>query len=63
LRDGLQIGLHSRDGLRPWVSTIPQIEDKSRISYGIASETGRRRITSAQKFFDFSEQIHLSFSL
>jgi hypothetical protein len=59
----LEIGADSRDGLRPRIATVPQIEHKSRISDGISSETGGRRVTTAQKFFDFPEQIHVSFSL
>ena len=63
LRDGLQISADTFDGPRPRVTAITEIEDKAWIANDISSETGWGRVTTAQKFFDFPEQIHLSFSL
>jgi hypothetical protein len=63
LRGCLQIGEDARDRLRSRVSAVAKIEDKARISNDISTESGRSCVISAQEFFYFSEQIHLSFSL
>jgi hypothetical protein len=63
LRSCLQIGTHARDSLRPGIATVAEIEHKARISNDISSKAGRSCVISAQEFFYFSEQIHLSFSL
>ena len=43
----LQIGADPRDGPRPRIAAVPQIEDKSRISNSFSSETGRSRVILA----------------
>jgi hypothetical protein len=59
----LEIGEHALDRARPGVAAVPQIEHKPRISNGISSKTGGRRVIPAKESFHFSEQIHLSLSL
>jgi hypothetical protein len=63
LRRRLEIGANARDSLRPWIAAVAEIEHKARISNDISSKAGRSCVISAQEFFYFSEQIHLSFSL
>ena len=56
----LKISPYTFDCSGPWVAALPQIEYKSRISHNISAKSGRSRFTTAQKFFYFSEQMHLS---
>src|SRR5438270_7698448 len=63
LRCRLQVSANPRDCRGPWVAAISQIEHKSRISNDISSKSGWGCVITAQEFFHFSEQIHLSFSL
>jgi hypothetical protein len=58
-----KIGADTLDGSRPRVAAVAQIEDESRIAKRFAPEPGGSRVITAQEFFHFSEQIHLSFSL
>jgi hypothetical protein len=63
LRRRLEKSSNPRDRFRSRIPAVSQIEDKTRIPDGIPSEAGRCCVISAQEFFHFSEQIHLSFSL
>ncbi len=58
---GIQIGAHPRDGTRPRVTAIPQVEYKAGIADNFASESGWRNVTLAEKFFHFSKQMHVVF--
>jgi hypothetical protein len=52
---GLQIGKNSRNGLRPRVTPVSQVEHEARIAHHIPTETGGGDVTLAQKLFDFIE--------
>jgi len=54
----LQIGEHTLDCAGPGIATVAQIENKSRISNGFATESSWSRFILAKKFFDLSEQMH-----
>jgi hypothetical protein len=45
------------------VAAVAEIKDKSWIAKRFPTESGGSRVITAQEFFHFSEQIHLSFSL
>jgi hypothetical protein len=51
----IQILDDPRDGSRSRVAAVAQIEDKSRIAKGFLAEPGRRNVTAAHEFFNFSE--------
>jgi len=57
----LKIREDALDRFGPRVAAIAQIEHKPRISNNLSAKSGRSRFISAQEFFHFSEQIHLSF--
>jgi hypothetical protein len=58
LGDRLEIGEDALDRLRARVASVSQIENKTWISNGFASESGWGSAIATQEFFYFSQQMH-----
>jgi hypothetical protein len=54
----LQIRPDPLNGLRPRLSSVAEVEDKTRIADRIAAESGRCDPTVTKILFNFSKQIH-----